>query len=258
MFKQEELDTLKRASHRAALLSALGAVIVFASLAYSGKKLNALDTQVREKTQRIETLVAQDQKLQAAVAEHAKLDAQMREQFTSHKAEDEALQKKLDELRREVETLEKTRVTLMSETSALKGSIRNITFEVQKVSPSAVKMVTDLKPISALVIPRAKYEAVPGMSTRAGDGRVFDFYLWLDFYPGEKPNIRKVSYEFNHPTFQEKTVSSTDPSQGYRVSYRGWGCLRSVIITVELTDGRSEKVDFAMCDAMKSAEIHAK
>lgn len=258
MLKQEELDTLKRASHRAALLSALGAVIVFASLAYSGRKLNTLDSQVKEKAQTIRTLETKETELQKKMTEHETKDNEIQKQLSKHTADVQALEKKLGEMHREVETLEKTRVTLMGETATLKGSIRSITNEVQKVSPDAVKLVADLKPISALVIPRAKYEVVPGMSTRGGDGRVFDFYLWLDFYAGEKPNIRKVSYEFNHPTFPEKTFTSTDPSQGYRVSYRGWGCLRSVIITVELADGRSEKIDFAMCDATRGAEIRAK
>jgi hypothetical protein len=34
------------------------------------------------------------------------------------------------------------------------------------------------------------------------------------------------------------------------VGYRGWGCLRSVIITIHATNG-PEKIDFDMCQAIR-------
>ena len=64
--------------------------------------------------------------------------------------------------------------------------------------------------------------------------------------------IASAAYEFNHPTFQQKVQRSSDRSSGFSVSYIGWGCLRSVIVTLQPMDKaeKPERIDFNMCDAL--------
>jgi hypothetical protein len=57
-------------------------------------------------------------------------------------------------------------------------------------------------------------------------------------------------YYFEHPSFIDKTKVSTDPSNGFAVSYRGWGALRLVTITVQLNDGTSHSYYFDMVKAL--------
>lgn len=94
----------------------------------------------------------------------------------------------------------------------------------------------------------AQTKAITLNGIRDPQGRqVYDFSIWLQVPVLLKDKIVKVSYYFDHPTMIKKNRESQEAANGYSVSYRGWGCLSSVIITVSLTDGTIHKLDFNQC-----------
>jgi hypothetical protein len=102
--------------------------------------------------------------------------------------------------------------------------------------------------ISDLMRPRAS--ATPAMRDSAGR-QLYNFVLWLDISPERREQIRRVTYKFNHPTFTPRTKSSTEASNGFAVSYRGWGCLYLVTIEVIFEDGDTKDIYFDMCSALE-------
>ena len=104
----------------------------------------------------------------------------------------------------------------------------------------------------ALVRPMAR--EVPVADLRDGKGRpIYDFTLWVDVPTTLKERIQRVTYTFNNPTFKDKVQESTEPSDGFAVSYRGWGCLNLVTINVFFKDGPSQERPFNMCEALGPA-----
>lgn len=81
--------------------------------------------------------------------------------------------------------------------------------------------------------------------------QLYDFTLWITSSSYTLNKIRKVSYEFNHSTMILKTRESTNSSNGFLVSYRGWGCLRMVKLTITYTDGKTGSLFFDMCEKME-------
>jgi len=79
---------------------------------------------------------------------------------------------------------------------------------------------------------------------------LYQFKIWLDGPPEALARIRAVQYEFDHPTFREKTQRSEDRRNRFERGYRGWGCLASVRVTViPVGAGAPESVNFDMCAA---------
>jgi energy-coupling factor transporter ATP-binding protein EcfA2 len=80
---------------------------------------------------------------------------------------------------------------------------------------------------------------------------LYHFKIWLDGPPEALERIRAVEYEFDHPTFREKTQISEDRRNRFERGYRGWGCLASVRVTViPVGAGSPESVNFDMCAAV--------
>jgi transcription initiation factor IIF auxiliary subunit len=247
MVKQEQFDALARGSRRAAGLTIVGALIVFGALAYSARSLSSLQQQrelltkdLKEKQLAINGLEQKDQELLRNLQAHTQEDADVTKEIESLRASREQLQKEVDSLLRSKEVLS-------GESATLRDSLQKIQSETYKLDrPDLARTVKGLTPVSARVAPQASSVEVSGLKT--SDGRqVFDFSLWLVVPSDDRNSIQQVSYLFNHPTFRQKTMTSADASTGFRIGYRGWGCLSSVIITITLKDGSSDKTDFDMC-----------
>jgi hypothetical protein len=109
---------------------------------------------------------------------------------------------------------------------------------------------------------RAKYKELVALSTLvrltassvpvSGRDNYYTFTLAVTGSEEAMNRIASAAYEFNHPTFQQKVQRSGDRSSGFSVSYIGWGCLRSVIVTLQPVDRaeKAEKIDFNMCEAL--------
>jgi len=80
------------------------------------------------------------------------------------------------------------------------------------------------------------------------EGRqIYDFSIWLQIPVLLKDKITKVEYFFHHPSMLKKMRESTEVSNGYSVSYRGWGCLTAIDIKVHLNDGEIYGLVFNQC-----------
>jgi hypothetical protein len=90
--------------------------------------------------------------------------------------------------------------------------------------------------------------STPIANTRTANGKqVYQFRVWVE---AEQPSqIRSVSYYFDHPSFQQKTfTSSVGPS--FETGYAGWGCLSKVNVTVHWVTGRTSTINFDQCAAI--------
>jgi hypothetical protein len=81
---------------------------------------------------------------------------------------------------------------------------------------------------------------------------LYQFKIWLDGTPRALARVKSVQYEFNHPTFPNKTQRSDDRRSRFEQGYQGWGCLSAVKVTVTPVDPRvgDSTVDFDMCAAV--------
>lgn len=112
------------------------------------------------------------------------------------------------------------------------------------------------KPISGtlaeVVHPQVRATPVPG--AKAANGLpLYDFVLSVSVPEGRKSEIREVQYTFAHSSFLNKQQTSTDSSNGFAVSYRGWGCLSLVVIKLMLQNGSAVPLYFDECQALSSA-----
>jgi hypothetical protein len=117
----------------------------------------------------------------------------------------------------------------------------------QNVWEQDVKAPGAVKPIvlsaAADIIPRASYQE------RSGEKNSYDFSLWLDVPEDQRQKIKSVTYVLNHPTFAQKEYASSKSEDGFRVGYRGWGCLNTVLIRIE-RQGAGSQITFRMCDEL--------
>lgn len=97
--------------------------------------------------------------------------------------------------------------------------------------------------------PRTEASAIPELTDKRGQ-QIYNFKLWLESPAEIAGSISRVSYQFKHPSFKEKEKTSSDASNGFQVSYQGWGCLYLVTIKVHLKDGNTEEILFNMCNAL--------
>ncbi len=155
-----------------------------------------------------------------------------RELLDSLTNQSESMQKQIDVLRSTARELEQSYAQIEKVVAATRN--RQLRLEVAQALPFV-----------AAVKPRAR--VVENRDIKGERETYYDFSLWLDVPRERRAEILEVVYEFNHPTFRQKTQRSSNPEDGYRVQYTGWGCLNSIIITVNLRNGSSSSIDFDMC-----------
>ena len=121
------------------------------------------------------------------------------------------------------------------------------------------KQITALQKLAAIVeqhglqqskgdVPITSQVKVKAEAQRTGIGR-YNFTLHVEeLQPGALDRIARVGYMFNHPTFSQKDFLSNN--KPFQISYTGWGCLTSVIVTFtpkQPAKEGPEKTDFNMC-----------
>ena len=77
--------------------------------------------------------------------------------------------------------------------------------------------------------------------------QIYDFSIFLQVPILLKENITEVKYFFNHPSMLKPNRESTNYANGYNVSYRGWGCLTNIEITVYFENGENHKLYYNQC-----------
>jgi hypothetical protein len=156
-----------------------------------------------------------------------------------------------EDLKKEIEQSAQQRESLKQEIVALEKSVKVLREESDRYRASLQRGPTVPEtPITALVYPRADRRETSG---KMPDGRpLYEFSAWIEGPENVLGRITSVQYEFNHPTFRNPVMRSTNRGDGFRVRYTGWGCLASVIVTFTLKDPKAEspRLDFDMCAAI--------
>jgi hypothetical protein len=96
------------------------------------------------------------------------------------------------------------------------------------------------------IYPKAQAVAIPGVLD-GNKRQIYDFTIWITSSQVNLNEIVKVTYEFRHDTFLLNTRESTNVSNGFLVSYRGWGCLAIVELSIQYANNTTEKIFFNMC-----------
>lgn len=159
-----------------------------------------------------------------------------------------------EKLRLDIEAKQRTVGGLKAEIEAKTRSAAVLREQTEQYSKAlktqASGAAAPATPITALVTPRAERKPADG---KTPDGRPqYVFSAWIQAPPEVAARIAAVQWEFNHPTFRNPVMGSSDRGSGFRVSYLGWGCLSSVIVTFQLVEPRGEppRLDFDMCAAL--------
>lgn len=97
--------------------------------------------------------------------------------------------------------------------------------------------------------PKTRAIPIPG-TFDSKKRQIYDFTVWITSSQHTLNRISKVNYQFGHDTFILRSRESSDNSNSFLVSYRGWGCLSIVKIIVEYRDGANEVLYFDMCNAL--------
>ena len=133
-----------------------------------------------------------------------------------------------------LESLDSTIVMQKKEIGANKNLVNSLVTEINKLRDPSIQ-------------PNARAVNIPGIIDSKGR-QVHDFTVWITSSQHTLNKITKVSYQFGLDTFIIKNRESNDKSNGFLVSYRGWGCLSVVKISVEYENKESEEIYFNMCE----------
>lgn len=143
---------------------------------------------------------------------------------------------------------------LIKSKEQLQADVELLTEKKKELEASNTKLIAEynkLEPnfIANLIKPRASAKALTGVRDAKGR-QVFELTARLEIAASLPRPISKVVYEFDHPTFNQKNMESHEASYGYAVTYKGWGCLNTVGVTVYFDDGTTTKLFFDMCAAL--------
>jgi hypothetical protein len=81
--------------------------------------------------------------------------------------------------------------------------------------------------------------------------KFYRFAVALDATPAVLARVASVAYTFDHPSFRQKLLSSSDRAKRFEVSYRGWGCLSEVRAKITLIDGKVLERGFDQCATIR-------
>ena len=214
---ENRLTRIKQASR---FIAAGVFILILALIGISGYQLYSINRQIAEKQDKNKQLEGENEQLQA-----------QRQQLGT---ELQALETQLEQKRAEIASLER-QWEVASRQITEQGSF------AKTLTGSELRNA----PVSMAVHPRAS-------STPVGND-LFLFKIWLDGADRFRPQIKKVSYFFNHPTFRQKVHESRDPATDFAVEYRGWGALDRVIITIYMEDGTTQEIAFNMLAALRGS-----
>ena len=133
-----------------------------------------------------------------------------------------------------LESLDSTIVKQNKEIEINQKLVKNLVDEINRLRDPSIQ-------------PNARAVKIPGIFD-SKQRQIYDFTVWITSSQHTLNKITKVSYQFGHDTFILKNRESIDSSNGFLVSYRGWGCLSVVKLSVECEDDETEYIYFNMCD----------
>lgn len=154
-------------------------------------------------------------------------------------------------------------VYISSETYRKVGEYKEVLTELKEAEEKRDKALREYaelrdnieKLYSVKVTPQGQVYELKATAQATGkilsDGRpVYNFRIYVNSPPELLHNITKVTYDFNHPTFQHPHQEATNPQTRFETRYTGWGCLANVTVNVVLKDGTVQPIDFDMCKSI--------
>jgi len=102
-------------------------------------------------------------------------------------------------------------------------------------------------PLSELVKPDALAVKLDGKTDPRGR-QLYEFSYWLDVPNNRKGEIRVVEYHRRFGESLRDVLVGREPSNGFAVSYLGWGCFPTVDVTIVETTGQKETIQFDQCE----------
>ena len=103
-------------------------------------------------------------------------------------------------------------------------------------------------PITELITPRAVAVEVEGQRDWNTGRQLYNIILWVDMPYYRRSGIRHINYFFDHPSKLMRDRQARLASNGFAVSYLGWGCLEEVELTIVQEDRPDATYRFPMCD----------
>lgn len=151
------------------------------------------------------------------------------------------LEKEVAAKRAQLEALEQTRQRMQQEVAEAERQLARLRSNIENLY--AVR-VTEKDAIFEL---RASARATDRTSSQ---GPLYRFSVFINAAPDTIQSITRVDYLFDHPTFRQRTMSSAEAGDQFRVGYLGWGCLSRVSARVLFDNGQSSSIEFNMCQSL--------
>lgn len=149
----------------------------------------------------------------------------------------------------EIESLSEEKKKLVEQTelyesdrTAVREGLQKLATNIDRSVPE--KQIANAFPITAVAEPKASAKPIPGLKDK------YTFRCWLEVPKQRREQIASVAYIFDHPTFANKRMNSSDASDNFSVHYNGWGALNNVVIEIRLKSGALEKMAFNMYAAL--------
>jgi hypothetical protein len=98
---------------------------------------------------------------------------------------------------------------------------------------------------------KLRASSAPVANQRTRNGRqVYSFRVWVESRDKTAlSRIRSVSYFFDHPSFVQKTFTSSNGPM-FEAGYQGWGCISNVAVTILWLSGATSTLTFDQCAAI--------
>jgi hypothetical protein len=98
---------------------------------------------------------------------------------------------------------------------------------------------------------KLRASSAPVVNQRTPNGRqVYTFRVWVESRDKTAlSRIRSVSYFFDHPSFVQKTFTSSN-GPAFETGYQGWGCISNVAVTILWLSGSTSTLTFDQCAAI--------
>lgn len=144
---------------------------------------------------------------------------------------------KLNKLNIEIASKSKELTNLVSTIDDQKAEIKKLQNEINALKDPSLK-------------PQAYAVLLPNIKDPQGY-QIYDFNIWITSSQYTLNRIESIEYFFDHPTMLLKNRQSKNKSNSFLVSYRGWGCLKSIKAEVKYKNGKTEIISFDMCEALQ-------
>lgn len=134
---------------------------------------------------------------------------------------------------------------------------------ITRPAPSVADVAAKVQPVTLPVTPPEITPADVRFSSRLTGGRTsygaeYNFRFWLAASAESLAQVREVDYFLDEKTFKKKHYVSSDPASGFSQSYKGWGCLNFITLTITYKTDTRKTFDVEMCAALDKTPVSAK